>query len=195
MLKKLVFYVVAFIVGFSVFVPVPYAPFLVHKFVSSWGVILPFVIVFVLGVFAVGLLVYHFKRDTISRLLLIEAVCVPVLFLILRLALHEPFTEARYSATVSLNRGKPVAEFVNPFLGLVMMDCREISKTMEVVFIPDHLTPDTDYLEYAPHKDLVHDSGPIQKSYGDDWYQTIASSQWHGTELGDCAAKYGLVEY
>ena len=193
MLKKLLFYCVAFIIGFLVFIPVPYAPFVVHKFVSSFGIPLAFLIVFVLGVFAAGLLVHHFKRDTISKFVLIEAACIPVLFLILRLGLHEPFTEARYSATVQLNRGKAVEEFVNPFLGLVMMDCREVSKTMDVAFIPDHLTPDTDYLEYSPHKDLVHDSGPIQKTYGDNWYQTIAASQWNGTDLGDCAVKYGLV--
>jgi hypothetical protein len=192
MLKRLLFYVVAFIVGFLVFVPVPFAPSAVHKFVSGFGIPLAFVTVFVLGVFAIGLLVYHFKRDTISNLLLIEAVCVPLLFLILRLGLQPPLTEARYSAIVDINRGKPIEEFVNPFLGLVMMDCREVSKTMDVIFIPEHLAPDTHYLEYAPKKDLVHDSGPIRKSYGDDWYQTIASSQWYGTELGDCASKYGL---
>ena len=195
MFKKLLFYCVAFIVGFLVFVPVPFAPFPVHKFVSSFGIPLAFVIVFILGIFAAGLLIYHFKRETISKFVLIEAACIPVLFLILRLGLQAPLVEARYWATVQLNRGKPVEEFVNPFLGLVMMDCREVSKTIDAVFIPEHLAPDTHYLEYAPKKDLVHDSGPIRKFYGDDWYQTTAGSQWNGSDLGDCAVKYGLVKY
>ena len=194
MLKKLLFYCVAFIIGFLVFIPVPFAPFVVHKFVSGFGIPLAFLTVFILGIFGAALLMSHFKRDTISKLVLTEAACIPLLFLFLRLGLHEPLTEARYRATVDLNRGKAVEEFVNPFLGLVMLDCREISKTMDVVFIPDHLSPDTDYLEFAPDKDLVHDSGPIREVYGDGWYQTLASSQWNGTELGDCAVKYGLAQ-
>lgn len=86
-----------------------------------------------------------------------------------------------------LNEHRDVQDFVNPYLGFKMYDCRNVTDEFDVIFVPAHIDIETQYLAYAPRRLDKSQSGyRFGEKYGDNWYWDTSGSIWGGTPFGDC---------
>jgi hypothetical protein len=130
---------------------------------------------------------YSSIRDRfVNRRALLELFFFPSALLIWMVAslLHPPTPTAE--VIYSLNEGREVENFVNPYLGYEMMDCREVTSEFDVIFIPAHLAIETDFLAYAPHRaDKSLGGYRWGRKFGEDWYWESSGSQW-STDFRNC---------
>ena len=136
--------------------------------------------------------VYSLVRDKqFNRSRFIELAYIPfalvVLILIIGTFNRTPPSERIYL----LNKEKAPEDFVNPYLGFKMVDCRDLTDQYDVVFVPGSLSIETEYLTFAPKrkdKTIVYIPG---RKYGDDWYWEFSGSQWD-RRLFDCVKRNKL---
>jgi hypothetical protein len=77
-----------------------------------------------------------------------------------------------------LNKDKRPEQFLNPYATFEMFDCRGVSTDYDVVFIPNGLRVETEYLAYAPQRRIKTIDYKWGRKYGDDWYWDTTGSQW-----------------
>ncbi len=115
----------------------------------------------------------------VEVLLIFTIVCSS--YVAYKIAVLWPFAEASYF----LNSNVPPEEFINPFLGVRMLDCREDSRDLGVIFLERNFSIEHDYLSYAPNrvdKKMHYLPG---KKFENDWYFENTGSQW-SQNLKDC---------
>jgi hypothetical protein len=177
--------VIAFLMILVPGTPLPFRkPEWLHDFFGAEsGGILFFFLFCLLGLLTLVILtwflVVSIRHRKVDRPLLLETLAIPIIVL----ATFEIGNLIRGQTEpaeniVRLNEGWQTEDFVNPFLGYKMLDCRDITDEFDVIFIPRHLPIETEYLAYAPRRtkktiDYFHG-----RKYGEDWYWEFSGSQW-----------------
>ena len=182
---RLIFYIFLLLVAFAPFLPVPYAPPFLHDFFSGIGSII-FIPVFMLLIcWMVVFLVWSYFVGLKIKGILLEFIIVLVVFMSSTL-LFSPLDDWRNRTTIWLNDGREVGNFVNPFLGMKMIDCRNVSRPYEVMFKHNGVLVEFKMLEYAPQRQIreLHNGG-ITKIYGGNWYLSVSGSQY-SQEWANC---------
>ena len=164
------------------YLPLPYAPEFLHDIFGGQNgalvtaLVLVFYVLFVFSL-TIWFLIEWISKSRFSEALLIEAVCFPIWLIAIAYVLNitAPDPAQRIAA---LNAGKSVAEFRNPYLSYKMLDCRNLTDHFDVVFIPQHLGIETDYLAYAPRRSEKKPLDGRGVNYGNDWYSENSGSMW-----------------
>lgn len=190
--SRLIFYILLFLIGFAPFLPVPYAPAFLHEFFSGIGSIL-FVPIFLLLICCTFIFLIESYFTKKFKSILLEALTVPVLFLLL-VFLTPTFDDWRNRATIWLNDGREVGNFVNPFLGMKLVDCRGVNRDYDAFFKHNGASIEFSMLEYAPKRPvpLLHREGNrmlygdgIREVYKENWYLSGSGSQY-SQEWANC---------
>ena len=176
-----------FIALFVVVLPTTYLPFQKPKVLHDiLGNDLSLLFVPLLGISFLGAVLFLVSKFLYFRIryvenrwpLLLESfIIIYVLvfcFCLQRITVYWPSNESIYA----LNREKVSEQFVNPYLGVRMLDCRDISEHHGIIFLHRDIGIEHDYLAYSPkrvEKTMQYLPGKI---FGDDWYWENTGSQW-----------------
>lgn len=175
---RLVFYLLAFLFLFAPYIPVPYAPEVLHDLFSGINYAIVFLsVLLLLFLWSTIFLIYRIYKRTFTVNVLFESVGVPIYIIVLAYFSFPMLAEARIQATVWLNDGREIDEFVNPFLGFKMLDCRQNEADYDVVFIPSNFNVETDFLEFAPRRS---EEIGYRRRIDNNWYISNTGSQWNG---------------
>lgn len=183
---RLIIHLLAFLILFvPYYLPMPFAPQFLHDIFGAKNGALLAVLVLLFYVLFIFSLIICFLFELIHRRfnepLLLEIVCIPVLMIAFAFLLSN-INRNTFEKIAALNSGRSPREFQNPYLEYKMLDCRNITDHFDVIFIPQHLGIETDYLAYAPRRS--NKSGGI-KQFENDWYLEHSGSQW-GNSLRNC---------
>jgi hypothetical protein len=191
---RFVFYLLAYSVFFVPHsLPIPFAPEILHDIFGAKNGALITAFVFLLFIFSIFILAIRFLWELSAHLrfnktLLLEIFSVPLMFIVIGY-LSGIFFSQTPQKIVSINEELPPEQFQNPFLGYKMLDCRNITDEFDVVFIPQHLMIETDYLAYAPRRQKKTIDYKYGKKFGEDWYWEFSGSQW-SNDLRNCFFQY-----
>ncbi len=181
--KRLIFYISAFLFGFTPFLPIPFAPELLHDFINRIGGILFIPIFLILIAWSSIFITLKIYKKLLETKFLVEAIGVPLLFLLSIYLLFPIFTEIRYNSVIWLNDKREVENFINPFLGMKMLDCRQITQNFDVMIIPDHFDIETDILLFSSQSRLA--GYRIERTFSTKWHLVKSGSQW-GDNFQNC---------
>ena len=189
---RLSFYFLVFFFVFAIsFVPVPFAPEILHDIFGGkkGGLTAAFIVlffIFVLGVLFSCLLYRLIRGKGSNKQLLTEITAVSTLFIFCCfLSVKLPFDTPQSIVSVNINRQPE--DFSNPYLSYKMLDCRNISENFDVIFIPRRLSYETEYLAYAPRRKDKTLNYRYGRKFGDDWYLDYrGSGDPLGNELIEC---------
>jgi hypothetical protein len=183
------------IVAMIVFVlPTTYLPFrkpqILHDIFGTVfsilaGVLLAACFACIVIYLATRFLFFRIRRKESRINLLIEILLIFVIvsssYILYKITVLWPFAETTYS----LNKKVPPEEFINPFLAVRMLDCREDSSDLGIIFLERNFSIEHNYLAFAPDRVDKKSSYPSGKEFEDDWYFKNTGSQW-GQSLKDC---------
>lgn len=179
-------FIVAFIIGFAPFSPITYAPDFLRVFFSGFiGSIIPVLILLILIFWSFISFCSNLFKKTPYTDNPLEIIGIPILFFLLIFGLSPILYELRFKTISWLNNGHQVENFVNPFLGVEMKDCRRFTKKFDAIFIPAHFTTEIDILVYAnQNSDLINERR--KQNYSDNWFIIRTGSMW-SDDLRNCA--------
>ena len=181
-LRFIIHLFVFFILFFPHYLPILFAPeFLYDIFSAKNGALLSVIVLLSYTLF-IFLLIIWFLFELLSQhrfkeSLLLEIVGIPVLLISLAHILNVT-TGSSFDKIVEINSGRNPQEFQNLYLSYKMLDCRNLTDHFDVIFIPQHLGIETDYLTYAPRRSAKTMGYITAKNYGKDWYLENSGSQW-----------------
>lgn len=118
------------------------------------------------------------KRKAALRPILSEFLFVSFLLSLVIISFASPYRIEPSERIYEINKDKAPEQFVNPYVTFYMFDCRSFSTEYDVVFIPDGLRIETDFLAYAPRRKNKTVGYRWGRKYGDDWYWDTTGSQW-----------------
>jgi hypothetical protein len=170
-------YLIAFILAFGRFLPLPFAPQSFHQFFSTWGAILfiPFFALLLFFVFFV--FIWNIALRFKPKFILLESFSILLLFFCFIL-LTPTFINWSNIFTVWLNQNNSADELYTPILGLRKKDCRKTKSdcrgevmfvTNEIFFIYDALVFDPAHGKETLNKNDEGLEG-VRKAYDKDWY-------------------------
>ena len=162
--------------------PLPFPiPFLSEIFGGNVGTLLVFFIVFCVMIFEFMALIYliyeYFVSRKIDKSLILEVVIYPIIIFSLA-QMNFNLIDSQIDFIFWINKNRQIENFHNPFLGFQMRDCRKFTDSFDVVFIPRHISIETDYLTYAPKREANNDVYRYGKELNDDWYIANSGSMW-----------------
>ena len=176
---KFIFYILTFFIAFAPFLPVPYAQKFLHEFFSGIGSIIFIPFFLTLAAWSIAYFAWNYLRKSLTKKIVLEVIGIPFIFLAL-FFLSFPFLDnLRDETTIWLNDGSEVDNFVNPFLGMKMVDCRNVNRDYDAFFKHNGWGIEFERLEYAPRrKDVrIHNDG-IQWVFKENWYESGSGSQY-----------------
>ncbi len=164
------------------YLPVPYAPEFLHDaFGANNGAVLTALVLLFYVLFIFSLIIWFLfewnLRQRFDEPLLIEVVCIPILLFAFAYLLNITNGDTAQKIAALNSRRSPV-EFQNPYLSYKMLDCRNLTDHFDVIFIPQHLGIETEYLAYAPRRPVKTDGYRWGKNYGNNWYLEESGSMW-----------------
>lgn len=178
--KRFIFYFLAFLIGFAPFLPIPFAPEFLKDIITRLGGLFYIPIFLLLFIWATVFMTDIIFNKKFEAKFLVEAIGVPLLFLHSIHLLFPVFTEMRYNFIVSFNDRSKIENFVNPFLGMKMLDCRQTTEDFEVMFIPDHFDIETDILIYSSQGKSVN-GFRVERTFNTRWHLVGTGSMWGDT--------------
>src|SRR5688572_24750150 len=142
----------------------------------------------VAGVLAGASFYQSVRVGDLPKRLLLDIFVIPIVLILILFGLNVYTHQIEPTLIYHLNKDRQIDEFVNPFLGYRMADCRDMTDAYDVIFIPSHIRIETEFVSYAPRR-KDNSQGCIRcRIFGEHWYEDLSGSQWDHV-LFNCAER------